>query len=203
MNPLFKRLQRQQGVFFFFDQKDYLDRPQRSLRGFISRSENIAHPIFWRTISPRDAGISVLWTASSWLLSTCKAGIKKKKKRGRREPPHPVTIKKGGNGCLAGIANPRNSKRSSFFTIIIYGHGIRYGLGFGNDCWLCLPLLFSPCSLASKHGHTISVEVRENASYSKLLSWSTQAELCFLAIDADTNWTGSHVVLQRHPSVLV
>ena len=86
MNPLFKRLQRQQGVFFFFDQKDYLDRPQRSLRGFISRSENIAHPIFWRTISPRDAGISVLWTASSWLLSTCTAGIKKKKKGEKRTP---------------------------------------------------------------------------------------------------------------------
>ena len=205
MNPLFKRLQWKQRVFLFFDWKDYLDRPQRNLRGFISRSENIAHPISWRAISPRDAGISVLRTASNWLLSTWTAGFKK-----GGENPLTLWQWKSGNGCLAGIllniANLRNSKRSSFFfVIIIYGHGIRYGLGFGNDCWPFVLLLFSPCSPASKRGHTISAEVQENTSYSKLIPWSTWVESSFLTIDvhADLNWTVSHIVMRRRFSVLV
>lgn len=72
-----------------------------------------------------------------------------------------MTIKLGTEALLVFFETerlqPEETASIPFFFSIIYAHRIRYVLGFGNDCWQFLLLLFSTCSPASKHGHIISV----------------------------------------------
>lgn len=132
--------------FFLFDQRDYLDKPQRNLCGLISRLKTTEHPIFSHKIQLRDAEISVQAEQRLTVCYQCGQLTFQKKEKKRRKKWKPfISWQKSGMDALLVFCKAerlQSQEPANILLLIIYAHEIRYGLGFGDDCWLYFFLLF-------------------------------------------------------------